>query len=105
QAAFDVINGKGWTNAGVAQAAVTLAKAIMLDERSVYPVSTTLRGQYGYDGDVAFSMPCIIGRNGVEKQLEIALDGQEIEWLHQSAEYIKETMKYVNTGKDQLVVE
>lgn len=99
KAAFDVLNGKGWTNAGVAQAAITLAKAVMLDEHTVYPVSTTLHGQYGYDGDVAFSMPCIIGKNGVEKQLEIALDDQEMEWLQKSAEYIKETMKSVNTGK------
>ncbi|MFD2209527.1 L-lactate dehydrogenase [Virgibacillus halophilus] len=100
KAAFDVLNGKGWTNAGVAQAAVTLAKSVMLDERSVHPVCTTLRGQYGYDGDVALSMPCIIGRNGVEKQLEIILDAQEMEWLHQSANYIKEAMKVAGTGKD-----
>ena len=102
QAAFDVLNGKGWTNAGVAQAAVTLAKAILLDERSVYPVSTTLHGQYGFDGDVALSMPCIIGRNGVEKQLEIALDKQELEWLHQSAQYIQEAMKVAGTGKAKI---
>jgi L-lactate dehydrogenase len=101
-AAFDVLNGKGWTNAGIAQAAVTLAKAVLLDERSVYPVSTTLHGQYGYDGDVALSMPCIIGRNGVEKQLEIALDEQELEWLHQSAQYIQEAMKVAGTGKAKI---
>ncbi|MEH7523948.1 L-lactate dehydrogenase [Bacillus sp. JJ1503] len=100
--AFAVLNNKGWTNAGVAQAAITLAKAIMLDERSVYPVSTTLHGQYGYDGDVALSMPCVIGRNGVEKQLEIKLDEQETEWLHKSAKYIQDTMIVAKTGKDYL---
>src|SRR5699024_1354731 len=42
KAAHDVLNGKDWTNAGVAQSAITLFKAILLDERSVYPVSTTL---------------------------------------------------------------
>lgn len=99
KAAFDVLNGKGWTNAGVAQAAVTLAKTVLLDERSVYPVCTTLHGQYGYDGDVALSMPCIVGRNGIEQQLEISLDAQEMDWLHQSAEYIKEAMKVAKTGK------
>lgn len=102
--AFDVINGKGWTNAAIAQAAVTLAKAILLDERSVYPVSTTLHGQYGYDGDVALSMPCIIGRNGVEKQLEIQLDEQETAWLHKSAQYIQETMKVAQTGKEKITM-
>lgn len=96
--AFEVLNGKGWTNAGVAQAAVTLAKSVLLDERSVSPVCTTLHGQYGYDGDVALSMPCIIGRNGVEKQLEVELDTEEMEWLHQSAAYIKDTIQVAKTG-------
>ena len=76
--AYDVITSKGWTNAAIAQAAITLAKAVVLDERSVYPVCTTLNGQYGYEGDVALSMPCIIGKNGVEQQLEIELDEEEM---------------------------
>lgn len=33
------------------------------------------------------------------KQVEIALDTQELEWLHQSAEYIRETMKVAKTGR------
>src|SRR5699024_341056 len=101
-AAYDVLNGKGWTNAGVAQAAITLAKAVLLNERSVYPVCTTLNGQYGYDGDVALSMPCIIGKNGVEQQLEIELDEEEMKLLHESAAYIQETMKIAKTGKDKV---
>ncbi|WP_249870710.1 L-lactate dehydrogenase [Oceanobacillus saliphilus] len=102
-AAYDVITSKGWTNAAIAQAAITLAKAIVLDERSVYPVCTTLNGQYGYDGDVALSMPCIIGKNGVEQQLEIKLDEQEMKLLHKSAAYIQETMEIAATGKDKKV--
>ncbi|WP_373893171.1 L-lactate dehydrogenase [Virgibacillus natechei] len=98
-AAYDVLNGKGWTNAGVAQAAITLAKAVLLNERSVYPVCTTLNGQYGHDGDVALSMPCIIGGNGVEQQLEIELDEEEMMMLHESAAYIQETMKIAKTNK------
>lgn len=101
--AYDVITSKGWTNAAIAQAAITLAKAVLLDERSVYPVCTTLNGQYGYEGDVALSMPCIIGKNGVEQQLEIELDAEEMTLLHKSAQYIQETMKIAGTGKDKRV--
>ncbi len=97
--AYDVITNKGWTNAGVAQAAITLAKAVVMDERSVYPVCTTLKGQYGYHEDVALSMPCIIGKNGVEQQLEIELDEEEMNLLHKSAKYIQEAMKQADTGK------
>jgi L-lactate dehydrogenase len=97
-AAYNVLNGKGWTNAGVAQAAVTMAKAILLDERSIYPASTTLRGQYGHNGDVALSMPCIIGREGILKQLPIELNDWETQKLEESITFIQSTMSDAKTG-------
>ena len=66
-------------------------------------VCTTLNGQYGYEGDVALSMPCIIGKNGVEQQLEIELDAEEMKLLHKSAQYIQETMRIAGTGIDKRV--
>ncbi|WP_331774315.1 lactate/malate family dehydrogenase [Sulfurospirillum sp. 1612] len=97
-AAYKVLNGKGWTNAGVAQAAITMAKAVLLDEKSVYPASTTLHGQYHHDGDVALSMPCIIGREGILKQIPVTLNAWEYEKLEESIAYIQETMKDAKTG-------
>lgn len=97
-AAYNVLNGKGWTNAGVAQSAITMAKAVLLDERSVYPASTTLRGQYGHDGDVALSMPCIIGREGILKQLPVELSAWETERLNASIAFIQSTMRDAKTG-------
>lgn len=98
KAAYDVLNGKGWTNAGVAQAAITLAQAVLLDEKSVYPVCTILRGQYGHDGDVALSMPCLIGRDGVEKQYGVSLDEWETAKMNASIDYIQLAMKDAKTG-------
>lgn len=99
-AAYNVLNGKGWTNAGVAQSAITMAKAVLLDERSVYPASTTLRGQYGHDGDVALSMPCIIGREGILKQLPVKLNDWEAEKLKASISFIQATMRDAKTGPE-----
>lgn len=99
-AAYKVLNGKGWTNAGVAQSAVTIAKSILLDEKSVYPVSTTLRGQYGHDRDVALSMPCIIGREGILKQLPVKLNDLETQKLQESIAFIKATMCDAKTGPE-----
>lgn len=99
-AAYKVFNGKGWTNAGVAQAAVTMAKTVLLDERSVYPASTTLRGQYGHDGDVALSMPCIIGREGILKQLPVKLNEWETQKLEESIAFIQATMYDAKTGTE-----
>lgn len=79
-----MLDGKGWTNAGVAQAAITLAKVVLLDERSIYPASTTLRGPYGYDGDMALSMPCMMGREGVLNELPVNLNDRETKnWRNQ----------------------
>ena len=100
-AAYEVFNGKGWTNAGVAQSAITMARAVLLDERSIYPASTTLRGQYGHDGDVALSMPCIIGREGILKQLPVALNEWEEQKLNESIAFIKATMQDAKTGPDK----
>ncbi len=97
-AAYEVLNGKGWTNAGVAQAAITLAKAVLLDERAVHPVSTTLRGQYGRDGDVALSMPCVIGREGIARQLAVSLNDWETRKLEESIDFIRATMRDAGTG-------
>lgn len=99
-AAYDVLNNKGWTNAGVAQAAITLARAVLLDEKSVYPVCTTLRGQYGQNGDVALSMPCVIGREGVLRQLPVALNAWETGRLRDSIAFIQATMRDAKTGPD-----
>lgn len=100
-AAYDVFNGKGWTNAGVAQAAVTMAKAVLLDERSVYPASTTLRGQYGHDGDVALSMPCLIGREGILQQFPVELNDWETKKMDESIAFIQETMRDAKTGPNR----
>lgn len=97
-AAYEVFNGKGWTNAGVAQAAVTMAKAVLLDERSVYPASATLHGPYGHDGDVALSMPCVIGREGILQQLPVQLNAWETQKLEESVAFIQETMRDAKTG-------
>ncbi|AKN34059.1 lactate dehydrogenase [Clostridium carboxidivorans P7] len=96
--AYDVLNAKGWTNAGVAQAAVTMAKCVALDERSIYPACTTLRGEYGHNGDVAFSMPCLIGKDGIIRRIAPELDDWETKKLNESIDYIQSTMKEAKTG-------
>lgn len=100
RAAYRVLNGKSWTNAGVAQSAITMAKAILLDEKSIYPASTTLHNQYGHDSDVALSMPCIIGREGILKQLPIKLNKWETQKLEESIAFIQATMRDAKTGPE-----
>ncbi len=77
-----------------------MARAVLLDEKSAYPTCITLRGQYGHDGDVALSMPCIIGREGVLKKLPVELNEWETRKLEESIAYIKSTMRDARTGPE-----
>lgn len=102
-AAYDVFNGKGWTNAGVAQSAVLMARHVLLDERAIVPACTTLRGEYGHDGDIAFSMPCLLTKNGIEARYEIPLSEWEKDAMERSNQAIFQAMKDAGTGPDKAV--
>lgn len=93
EAAYQVFHSKGWTNAGVAASAMRLARAVLLDERAIFPVSTTLHGEYGYDGDVAVSLPCLIGRSGVLRRVPVDLDDWETKALEKSVAAVKRAIE------------
>lgn len=62
-----------------------LVKAIALDSQKVFPCSALLEGEYGLS-DISIGVPCVIGKNGIEKVLEIELSDAEKEKLVASAE-------------------
>ena len=88
QVAYDVLNCKGYTNTGIAMGACRLAKAVLGNERSILPVSTPLKGEYGLT-NVALSLPSLISENGIERRFEVTLPTDELEKLHFSANSIK----------------
>ncbi|MEH1534476.1 L-lactate dehydrogenase, partial [Cutibacterium avidum] len=57
-----------------------------------YPVCTTLHGQYGHDGDVSMSTPCIIGAHGVEQIIEVPLSEWEQGHLATTVKAIQDTV-------------
>lgn len=59
-----------------AAAAVTMAEAILRDEKRVLPVCAYLDGEFGVKGYYV-GVPAVLGANGVEKVVEFALDDQE----------------------------
>ena len=56
------------------------------------PVSSIQHDTYGIEG-VTLSMPAIVGKNGIEKQLAIKLNEKEQEALKKSAEALKEVLE------------
>ena len=52
------------------------AEAVIYDKRKIIPVCVELEGEYGVNGLFA-GVPCIIGRNGIEKVIELDLTDEE----------------------------
>ena len=86
--AYKIIERKGATYYGIAMAVTRIAKCIVRDEHAVLPVSTIIRGQYGIE-NICLSIPSILGKDGVEKVLEIKLNEGELNDLRKSAEELK----------------
>lgn len=75
--------------------AARLIKAIVEDENIMLPVSIYLDGEYGFKG-AALGVPAIVGRNGIERIVEIQLDPDELEALKASFEEVKEALSRVS---------
>ena len=87
--AYEIINRKKATYYGVAMAVKRICEVIVRDEKSILPVSTMLHGEHGIDGTV-LSMPCIVGKDGVENLVPIPLSDAEEEKLRESARMLQE---------------
>ncbi len=67
-----------------------MVKAIALDSKKMFPCSCFLEGEYGLN-DICIGVPAVIGKNGIEKILEIELSDAEKEKLVSSAEAVRKT--------------
>jgi len=77
-----------------AGATVDMVRAVLLDEKKVLPASAYLTGQYGLN-DIYIGVPVVLGKNGVEKVLELKLDKDELGMLQKSAGTYKEFLKII----------
>ncbi len=72
-------------------AAAQMVEAIVRDQRRVFPVCVKLEGEYGIDG-VYLGVPVILGKNGIEKIIELQLNDDEKQLLETSRGHVKEVM-------------
>jgi len=71
-----------------AASAIAMAESYLKDKRRVLPCAAHLTGQYGVK-DMYVGVPVVIGANGVEKIVEIALDAAEQEMFIKSVASVK----------------
>ena len=75
-------------------AAAIMAEAILDDRKRVLPCSTYLTGEYGMD-DIYIGVPVVLGRNGVERIIEVELAGNELDSLQSSGSFYKEQLSEI----------
>lgn len=73
-----------------------LVRAIAQDSKKIFPCSALLEGEYGLN-DLAIGVPCVLGKNGIEKIVEIKLSDNEKAKLTESAEGVKKTNADLNS--------
>ena len=69
-----------------------MVEAVVKDEKRVVPVSAYLRGEYGYD-DIFLGVPVLMGKNGVEKIIQLDLTEKEKAALDESAIHVRDGVK------------
>jgi len=90
RAAYRIIQGKGATYYGIGGGLARIVSAIGQDERAVLSVSAESDG-FPDLPRVAFSVPRLIGAEGVLAELQPATDPDETRALAASADLLKET--------------
>ena len=87
----DVIKLKGSTVYAPAAVIAIMADAVLRGRNRVMSVSTYLQGEYGYS-DLSIGVPCVLGKNGVERILELKLDAEAKKDFEKSAFIIKDAI-------------
>lgn len=76
-------------------AAAQMVEAILKNQKRVFPVCIKLDGEYGID-DCYLGVPVILGKNGIEKVIELDLNEEEKALLETSRSHVKEVMNVLD---------
>ncbi len=68
----------------------SLVHAIACDQKKMFPCSALLEGEFGLN-DLCIGVPCVLGKDGLERIVEIELNDDEKAKLAASAEGVKKT--------------
>jgi L-lactate dehydrogenase len=88
QTGLQIMRHKGYTNYGIALAAVEIVQAVALDTKHTLPVSVLVDGFLGVN-DVCLSLPAVVGRGGIERILQPRLNEAEALAFRASAAAVK----------------
>jgi malate dehydrogenase len=76
-------------------AAAQMVEAIVRDQKRIFPVCAWLTGEYGLK-DIYLGVPVVLGKNGIEKIIELQLNDDEKALLKESAIAVKDVMNVLD---------
>lgn len=88
-AAYAIIESKGATYYGIGASLTKITRTIFNHGKTVLPLSVPIYNYYD-EGNIAMSLPCILGRDGIIQALQPALDEGEQQALHTGAQALRE---------------
>lgn len=83
-----LLGTSAWYAPGAAVSSIV--QSIACDQKKMFPCSTLLEGEYGLN-DICIGVPVIIGKDGIEKIVELDLNDAEKTKLEESAEGVRKT--------------
>jgi len=76
-------------------AAAQMVEAIVRDQKRIFPCCAWLTGEYGLN-DIYLGVPVVLGKNGIEKIIELDLNDEEKASVKDSAEAVREVMSVLD---------
>jgi malate dehydrogenase len=92
----NLLGTSAWYAPGAA--AAQMVEAIVKDQKRVFPVCAWLDGEYDQK-EIYLGVPVILGKNGIEKIIELDLNADEKELLEESAGHVREVMDVFDAMK------
>lgn len=88
-----LIGTSAWYAPGAA--AAQMVEAIVKDQRRIFPVCVQLQGEYGIE-NCYLGVPVVLGKNGIEKIVELHLNTVEMEMMKSSEGHVREVMNILD---------
>lgn len=87
---INYLGRSGWFAAGAA--VCEMVEAVVCDQRRVFTACAYLNGEYGYN-DIYLGVPVIIGKNGIERVIELELDDEDKVRFDESKKEVAKTLE------------
>jgi malate dehydrogenase len=89
----NLMGTSAWYSPGAA--AAQMVEAVVKNSKRVFPVCAALNGEYGLT-NLHLGVPVILGKNGIEKIIELKLNEEELKFVYDSAKQVRELMKVLD---------